>query len=166
MLLSSGLQFVSILVIARSASCFQTEAIRKKSISLCTDSFKDINEMYKKYEFSYLISELFFIHLVLTFADRGCHVVSEREINIVWTIVSQMEARLSILRTGRSLLPRNIFFASGTHFCQRLSEPQGLLRPEGLGKLKKFIHLIGSQTRNLSACSLVSYSLRYSAPVR
>jgi hypothetical protein len=27
--------------------------------------------------------------------------------------------------------------ASGTHFCQRLSEPQGVVRPEGLGELKK-----------------------------
>jgi hypothetical protein len=24
-----------------------------------------------------------------------------------------------------------------------LSEPQGLVRPEGLGKLKKFIHVMG-----------------------
>jgi hypothetical protein len=48
------------------------------------------------------------------------------------------------LRTGRSLLPRNNFSASGTHFCY--SKPQGLVRPEGLGKLKKFIRFIGSRT--------------------
>jgi hypothetical protein len=30
------------------------------------------------------------------------------------------------------------FSVSGTHFCWRLSEPQGLVRLEGLGKLKKF----------------------------
>jgi hypothetical protein len=30
------------------------------------------------------------------------------------------------------------FSASGTHFCYRLSEPHGLVRQEGLGKLKKF----------------------------
>jgi hypothetical protein len=29
------------------------------------------------------------------------------------------------------------FSASGTHFCQRLSKAQGLVRPEGLDKLKK-----------------------------
>jgi hypothetical protein len=29
------------------------------------------------------------------------------------------------------------FSASGTHFCWRLGEPQGLVRPEGLDKLKK-----------------------------
>jgi hypothetical protein len=28
------------------------------------------------------------------------------------------------------------FNASGTHFCYRLSKPQGLVRPEGLGKFK------------------------------
>jgi hypothetical protein len=27
--------------------------------------------------------------------------------------------------------------------------------PEGLGKLKKFIHLIGCRTRNIPACSIV-----------
>jgi hypothetical protein len=44
--------------------------------------------------------------------------------------------------------------ASGTHLC-RLSEPQGLVRPEGLGKLKKLIYLIESGTLNLPACSIV-----------
>jgi hypothetical protein len=29
------------------------------------------------------------------------------------------------------------FDVSGTHFCQRLSKPQGLVRPQGLGKFKK-----------------------------
>jgi hypothetical protein len=33
---------------------------------------------------------------------------------------------------------KHYFSASGTHFCQRLSEPQGLVWPEGSGKLKKF----------------------------
>jgi hypothetical protein len=28
------------------------------------------------------------------------------------------------------------FSASGIHFCKRLREPQGLVWPEGLGKLK------------------------------
>jgi hypothetical protein len=45
-----------------------------------------------------------------------------------------MAVRLSALRTGRTILPRNIlyFYASGTYFCLRLSKPQGLVRPEGL----------------------------------
>jgi hypothetical protein len=32
---------------------------------------------------------------------------------------------------------KHYFSASGTHFCSGLSEPQGLVRPEGSGKLKK-----------------------------
>jgi hypothetical protein len=36
---------------------------------------------------------------------------------------------------------KHYFYVSGTHFCYRLSKPQGLVRPEGLGlglgKLKK-----------------------------
>jgi hypothetical protein len=41
-------------------------------------------------------------------------------------------------------------------FCiLRLSKPQGLLRLEGLGKLKKFNDLIQSQTRDLPSCSIV-----------
>jgi hypothetical protein len=62
------------------------------------------------------------------------------------TVVSPMHWLLSI--------PLKLYlYASGTHFCQRLSEPQDPVRPKGLGKLKEFIHLIGSQTRDLSACS-------------
>jgi hypothetical protein len=49
-----------------------------------------------------------------------------------------MAVGLSALRTGRTLLPRKIYFSvSGTHFCYRLSEPQGLVRLEGLGKVKE-----------------------------
>jgi hypothetical protein len=59
-----------------------------------------------------------------------------RNEDILWarlpqTIGSQMAVRLSALRT------------------------QVLVRPEGLGKLKNFIHLIGSRTRDLPACSTV-----------
>jgi hypothetical protein len=32
---------------------------------------------------------------------------------------------------------RYYFNVSGTHFCLRLSKPQGLVRLEGLGKFKK-----------------------------
>jgi hypothetical protein len=32
---------------------------------------------------------------------------------------------------------KHYFYASGTQFCKMLSEHQGLVRPEGLGKLKK-----------------------------
>jgi hypothetical protein len=32
------------------------------------------------------------------------------------------------------------FYVSGTHFCYRLSKPQGIVRPEGLGKFKNSPH--------------------------
>jgi hypothetical protein len=55
-----------------------------------------------------------------------------------------MAVRLSALRTGRALLPRNIIFLLLILiYVRRLSKPQDLVRPEGLGTLKKFIHLIG-----------------------
>jgi hypothetical protein len=64
-----------------------------------------------------------------------------------------MAVRLS---AGHALLFRNIFYASGTHLCQRLSEPQGIVQLEGLSKLKKFIHLIGPRTRDLLARALTT----------
>jgi hypothetical protein len=42
-----------------------------------------------------------------------------------------------------------------------LSELQCLVQLEGLAKLKRIIHLIGSRTRNLPACSIVPHPLRY-----
>jgi hypothetical protein len=44
----------------------------------------------------------------------------------------------------RSTAWKHYFSASGTYFCSRLSKPQGLVRPEGLGILTKLIHLTGS----------------------
>jgi hypothetical protein len=32
---------------------------------------------------------------------------------------------------------KHYYYVSGTHFCCRLIKPQGLVRPEGLGKFKK-----------------------------
>jgi hypothetical protein len=53
-----------------------------------------------------------------------------------------MAVGLSALRTGRCFtLQKHYFYASGTHSCYRLSKPQGLVRPEGLGNLIKIIHL-------------------------
>jgi hypothetical protein len=51
----------------------------------------------------------------------------------------------------RSNLQKHYLSASGTHFCYRLSEHQDLVRQEGLGKLKKFIHFIGPRTCGLPA---------------
>jgi hypothetical protein len=39
--------------------------------------------------------------------------------------------------TLAALYSQKHFFASDTHFCYRLSKPQGLVWPEGLGQLKK-----------------------------
>jgi hypothetical protein len=60
-----------------------------------------------------------------------------------------MAAMFPALRTGRTLLPRNIFL-----FLVLISA-KDLVRPEGLGKLKE-IHLIRSRTRDLPACSIAS----------
>jgi hypothetical protein len=38
------------------------------------------------------------------------------------------------------------------------------VRPEGLGTLKKFFHLIGSQIHDLTASSVVPQKLRYRVP--
>jgi hypothetical protein len=64
-----------------------------------------------------------------------------------------MAVRLSALRAGRALLPRNITFLLLVLISG--SKPQALVRPERLGKLKKLIHLTGSRTRDLTACSTV-----------
>jgi hypothetical protein len=67
-----------------------------------------------------------------------------------------MVARLSALHTSCTLLPRNIIFLLLVLISVRLSGSQILVWPEGLHKLKKFIHLIGSQTRDLLACALTT----------
>jgi hypothetical protein len=36
------------------------------------------------------------------------------------------------------------FSVSGTHFCYRLSEPQRLVRPEGLGNFKNSPHRVSN----------------------
>jgi hypothetical protein len=55
----------------------------------------------------------------------------------------------------RSTPQKHFFSASDTHFCQRLTKSQGTVRLEGLGKLKKFVHLIRSRTHGLPAYSIV-----------
>jgi hypothetical protein len=57
-----------------------------------------------------------------------------------------------------------VISVSGTQFCQRLSKLQGLLRLEGLGKLKKFSDHFGCGTRDLPACSVVCEPLRHGVP--
>jgi hypothetical protein len=74
-----------------------------------------------------------------------------------------MAASLSVSLTHRPRFtpPKLYLYASGAYFCSRLSKPQGPVRPEGLGKLKKFIHHIGSRTRDLPARCRVPELLTY-----
>jgi hypothetical protein len=62
-----------------------------------------------------------------------------------------MVVRLSALRTGRPLPPRKI---PGTHFCYRLSRPQGHSAAGRIDTVNWKIHFIGTRTRDIPACSL------------
>jgi hypothetical protein len=74
-----------------------------------------------------------------------------------------MAVRLSVLCAAHPTLHRILFIStSGTHFCWRLSKPQSLMRPEGLGKLIKNFHLIESRARDFPAYSIMPQPLRYS----
>jgi hypothetical protein len=57
-----------------------------------------------------------------------------------------MAVGLLALRTGRTLLPRNIiiFMFVVLISVKRLSKPQGLVRPDGLGKFKKLPHRVSN----------------------
>jgi hypothetical protein len=68
--------------------------------------------------------------------------------HIVKTFSSQMVARLSAIHIARFLLPRNIIFVM---FQVLIS-----VETEGLDKLEKCIPFIGSRTRDILSCSLVS----------
>jgi hypothetical protein len=63
-----------------------------------------------------------------------------------------MAVRLSALRAGRALPPRNL---PGTHFCYRLSRPQGRSAAGRNRSIEKKIPLIGTQTRDPPVCSIV-----------
>jgi hypothetical protein len=65
----------------------------------------------------------------------------------------------------RSIPQKHYFSASVTHFCWRLSKRQGLVLLEGLSQLRKIIYLVGSQTRDLPACSILPQPLRYRVPL-
>jgi hypothetical protein len=72
---------------------------------------------------------------------------------------------VSLTHRPRSTSQKQYSSAFDNHFCYKLSKPQGLVRLEGLGKLKeKNIHLIGFRNRNLPAFSIVSQQLRYLVP--
>jgi hypothetical protein len=69
---------------------------------------------------------------------------------------AQMAVSLSVSRTSRDLLPRNInFLHSGTHFCCRQSTLLGLVRNEGLNWT--FIHYKRPRTRDPPAIFIELY---------
>ena len=59
---------------------------------------------------------------------------------------------MSALRTGRLYLPGNIH---GTHFCYRLSQPQGHSAAGRILSMKNSNDTIGNRTRDLPACRAV-----------
>ena len=60
--------------------------------------------------------------------------------------------RLSALGTGRFYPPGNI---PGTHFCKRLSQPQGHSAAGRIMSMKNFNDTLGNRTRDFRACSAV-----------
>ena len=58
--------------------------------------------------------------------------------------------KLSALRTGRLYPPGNI---PGTHFSQRLSQPQDHVAVRRIVSMKNSNETIGNRTRDLPACS-------------
>jgi hypothetical protein len=54
-------------------------------------------------------------------------------------LITDGDKSVSPAHRPRPAAQKHYFSASGTHFCYRLSKPQGLVRPGGLGKLKKII---------------------------
>jgi hypothetical protein len=56
------------------------------------------------------------------------------------------------LTDGGDFIPRKI---PGTHFCQRLSRPQGNSTAGRFRSIEKSNDLIGNQTRTLLACTIV-----------
>jgi hypothetical protein len=50
--------------------------------------------------------------------------------------------------------PQKHFFRLLVLVSVRLSKPQGIVKLEGLGELKKLIHLIGSRKHDLPGCNI------------
>jgi hypothetical protein len=63
-----------------------------------------------------------------------------------------MAVSLSALPAGRPLPPGRFLVLIS---IRGWVEPRAIVRLEGLGKLKKKIHLIGTRTRDLPACTIV-----------
>jgi hypothetical protein len=60
--------------------------------------------------------------------------------------------------------PQKHFSAYCAHFFSRISNPQGLLRPEELGIFMGIVHVIVSVTSGLPACSIAPIPLHHHVP--
>jgi hypothetical protein len=69
---------------------------------------------------------------------------------------------VSLAHRPHSVPQKQYFSASGTHFCYRLSEPQGLVKPEELGKLMKSIYIYYTPEGGCLAetCSVVCFTIK------
>jgi hypothetical protein len=70
---------------------------------------------------------------------QGCEIL--RIPHLIDNLLTYGGNAVSPMHRPRSTRQKHYFSASGTQFCYRLSEPQGLVQSEGLGTLKKFIQL-------------------------
>jgi hypothetical protein len=61
---------------------------------------------------------------------------------------------VSVTDRPRSTPRKHYFSVSATQFYYRPSDPQGLMRQEGLGTLKKCINFVGPRIRDLPACNI------------
>jgi len=68
---------------------------------------------------------------------------------------------LSALITGRLYCSRNI---PGTHFCWRLSRPQGLSAAGRIISMKNFIYIIGNQPATFRLVAQCLNQLRHRVP--
>jgi hypothetical protein len=85
----------------------------------------------------------------------GAHwIVRCRVSHIFYTIGSQMTVRFSALSAGRLLTPSKI---PGTHFCWRLSRPQGHSAAVKIRSTEK-IHLIGTRMKDYLTENIIYYT--------
>jgi hypothetical protein len=82
---------------------------------------------------------------------KACRVMRRRRLHIFYTVGSQMAVRLSALRASRPLPPARFLVLISV---RGWVDPRATMWLGGLGKLKE-IHLIGTWTRDLPACSIV-----------
>jgi hypothetical protein len=83
---------------------------------------------------------------------KAHRLVRRRGSHIIYTITSQMAVMLPALRAGSPLPPRKI---PGTHFCLRLSIPQGHSAVGRIRQTEKSEDFIGNLTRGHLACIIV-----------